>query len=82
MDENDNYVYKKEITMKQIRIPDDCVKCPDCKGSGEVRIIYGAPWVKGQFDDCLLCCGKGYVEKSHLEFLQRLEEKRREKTKK
>lgn len=73
--DEDDYVWCKATIMKKIKIPMDCVKCPDCKGSGEVRRIYGPAWMKNQFDDCLLCGGRGYVEKSYLEFHTRLEEK-------
>lgn len=79
LEDEEGYVYRKEMTLRKVKIPEGCVKCPQCKGSGEVRIYYGQPWDRGQFASCVTCAGRGYVEKEVLDFLEKMNAKRKEK---
>ena len=63
MSEDDNYVWVVKPTFQKVKIPKGYVKCPCCKGSGEVRRYYGQPWDRGQLMTCLVCHGKGFTEK-------------------
>ena len=65
--DDEGYVFVRKMTMEKVKIPKGHVKCPRCKGSGEVRVYYGQPWDRGQFATCHVCGGKGYAEKEFVE---------------
>lgn len=65
--EEEGYVYRKKFCLEKVKIPDGCVKCPNCEGRGEVRLIWGPAHMPGQFGQCFICMGKGYEEKTLLE---------------
>ena len=69
--DDEGYVYRWERCLKKVKIPEGYVKCPICKGSGEVRRYYGQPWDRGQFMACWACKGQGYVRKEWAEELKK-----------
>jgi len=73
MENDERYVYVRTEISKKVKIPKDHVKCPHCKGSGEIRIYYGQPWDRGQFATCFTCGGKGYIPKDFMRFLNEKE---------
>jgi len=72
MSEEEGYVWRKKSTLEKVKVPDGNVKCPTCKGSGEIRVRWGQPWDRGQFMDCLTCEGKGFLEKKFLDELRKI----------
>jgi DnaJ-class molecular chaperone len=71
LDDEDGYIYVRKETMVKTKIPEGNVKCPTCKGCGEVRRYWGQPWDKGQFIFCITCNGKGFLPKEDLESLRK-----------
>jgi DnaJ-class molecular chaperone len=73
MKEEEGYIYRPEMGMgmRKIKIPEGMVKCPTCKGSGEMRLYYGGPGDRGQFGDCITCGGRGFAEKEWIEELRK-----------
>jgi len=69
--EDEGYVYRREVIIKKVKIPDGYVKCKACGGSGEIRIRYGPPWDRGQFQTCWFCHGQGYIKKEWAEELDK-----------
>jgi len=75
LENDEGYIWRRRMTLVKVKIPEGCVKCPDCDGRGEVRIIWGPPNMPGQFGVCITCAGKGYVEIELLEKMKALREK-------
>ena len=67
----DRYVSRKVTGYVQEKIPDDCVKCPNCNGEGEILFSYNDPG-PNTYGDCVLCQGLGYVEKAYLEHREKM----------
>jgi len=72
LDEEEGFVYRREMTTVKVKIPKGNVKCPYCKGSGEIRVYYGQPWDRGQFRSCIYCNGKGFLRKKILASLKKM----------
>lgn len=59
----ENYIYRRVQTLERVEVPEGSVKCPRCKGRGEIRRIWGGPNMPGQYTTCPLCMGLGYLSK-------------------
>lgn len=60
MIDEEGYILKEVWGVKRIKIPDGCIRCPECQGSGQVVRIYKDPG-PNEYMTCLTCCGNGYV---------------------
>jgi len=69
---SEDKIYRKKVVWEEIEIPEGCVKCKACDGTGEIRLYYGQPWDRGQFTTCWICHGKGYVTKEWQKSLKKL----------
>ena len=67
MSEDDRYIYRRKIKIEweRIKIPEGCVKCPNCDGTGEILVkhVDFAPWEHNEYWPCPVCQGKGYIPK-------------------
>ena len=71
MSEDEGYVYRRIETTERVKIPEGFVKCPACRGSGELRIRYGPAHDRGQFGICWYCGGKGFIPKEVAQELEK-----------
>jgi hypothetical protein len=68
---SEDKVFRKKVVFEEVKIPEGCVKCKACDGSGEIRLYYSEnPYDRGQFTTCWYCHGQGYVEKEWAEHLE------------
>ena len=67
--DEEGYVHVRRFQYEKVKIPDGNVKCPLCKGSGELRRYYGQPWDRGQFETCHGCHGRGFLPEGHAKSL-------------
>lgn len=67
LEDDENYLWRPG-PMVRVRIPEGNVKCPDCEGSGKVRIAYDS---RNDYDSCMTCYGKGYLEEKMLEEMKK-----------
>jgi len=37
----DQYVYRRKVVFEKVKIPEGCVKCKACGGTGEIRLYWG-----------------------------------------
>ena len=65
-------VFRKKVVYEEVKIPEGCVRCKACGGSGEIRLYYGQPYDGGQFMRCWYCHGDGYVKKEVAEEFDRI----------
>lgn len=63
---NDRVIWREETFLKPIKIPEGSIKCPDCKGTGEILFMYCDPG-PNKYWQCITCLGEGYLKKEDLE---------------
>ncbi|MEM4727270.1 MAG: hypothetical protein QXD04_03345 [Candidatus Bathyarchaeia archaeon] len=59
MNADENYVVRREVVIRRVRIPNGCVKCPFCGGRGELEVRGTSHSVDSSA--CPLCRGSGFV---------------------
>jgi hypothetical protein len=48
-----------------VEVPEGCIVCPTCKGSGEIRVRWGEPSMfTNEYRVCASCFGEGYVNEA------------------
>ena len=60
MIDEDGYILREVWGVKRIKIPNGCIKCSECQGTGKVIKIFRDPG-PNEFMTCLTCMGIGYV---------------------
>ena len=65
------------MIFETVKIPDNCVICPECEGQGMKRWRYSEPSFTNNpavtdYMPCIYCDGQGYLEKELNERMQKL----------
>ena len=66
-------VKQKITTWEEVEIKEAVCLCAVCRGTGDERVIYGPPNMRGQFRVCHVCGGKGYLTVDELKTQQELQ---------
>lgn len=60
MIDEDGYILREVWGVKRVKIPNGCIKCSECQGTGKVIKIFRDPG-PNELMTCLTCMGIGYV---------------------
>lgn len=58
--ENERVIWREVCDLRPFKIPEDSIKCPDCKGSGKIIKLYRDPG-PNEYMRCFTCDGKGFI---------------------
>jgi DnaJ-class molecular chaperone len=61
MSDEADFVFREEVTVRRVRVPEGYIRCPRCHGSGRDIRIYRDPG-PNEYMTCLKCLGQGYVK--------------------
>ena len=68
-----------ERVVENVEVPEGCIVCPTCKGSGEQRVRWsGVGHTEHDWQKCSICFGEGYVDEEKLKRWQELTKKIKE----
>jgi len=57
--------WKQIREHENVEVPEGCIVCPICKGSGEMRVKWGEPSrFTNEYRACASCFGEGYVNEA------------------
>lgn len=72
-------IYQYKMLLVPIAIPEGAVKCPDCKGEGELRVGYDGTHEQN-YMSCILCSSKGYLTQEDIDMWNRIGSKHAKET--